>query len=252
MRFEKWQGLGNDFIVTDEPITPAEARRLCDRRRGVGADGVLVVGEGPRMIVLNADGSRPEMCGNGLRCVAGWLSARGAVGSSISLLTDAGARVCEIEPRGDGRYDVRAHMGAATVLGELTFGAPPRRFVRVEVGNPHAVCFEPLEPLEAERLGPSLEAHIEGGVNVELATARAEGGFAVRVFERGVGWTEACGTGACAVVAAAVHHGLCRRDELVPVALPGGLLEIELEGEAVFMRGPAVRVFVGEIELTRA
>lgn len=249
MQFEKWQGLGNDFIVTEAPVTPQQARELCDRRRGVGADGVLVVErDGPRMTVLNADGSRPEMCGNGLRCVAGWLAERGRVGE-LTVQTDAGPRVCTIERAGDGRYDVRADMGRAQVTGEMSYGDPARRFLLVDVGNPHAVCFERLELGEAERVGPSLESHVQGGINVELVTARPSGGFDVRVFERGVGWTDACGTGACAVVVAAVREGLAAPDDLVPVHLPGGPLVIQVTRDAVFMRGPAGRVFVGEVDL---
>lgn len=249
MQFEKWQGLGNDFIVTETPVTPQQARMLCDRRRGVGADGVLVVERAPpRMTVLNADGSRPEMCGNGLRCIAGWLAERGTA-DTLSVLTDAGPRACEIERVGEGRYDVRADMGRARVTGELRFGDPARRFVLVDVGNPHAVCFEALDEGEAERLGPALETHVRGGVNVELVTARATGGFDVRVFERGVGWTDACGTGACAVVVAAVREGLASFDDRVAVHLPGGPLAIEVTEQAVWMRGPAGRVFIGEVAL---
>ena len=114
MRFEKWQGLGNDFIVTDVAVAPAQAVRLCDRRRGIGADGVLYVDRSDlRMVVINADGSRPEMCGNGLRCIAGWLEEAGLAHGETTVETDAGPRACTITKRGAGRYDVRAFMGEA-------------------------------------------------------------------------------------------------------------------------------------------
>jgi diaminopimelate epimerase len=244
MKFEKWQGLGNDFILTEHEVTPEQAISLCDRRLGIGGDGVLVIDrEAKRMIVLNADGSRPEMCGNGLRCVAGWLAEHDLISTSVTVQTDAGERSCEIRRAAPGRYDVRVDMGVARITGELVHAR--RKFVLVDVGNPHAVCFEELDAGEAEELGPAVEAHVEGGVNVELVSPRTPSGFDVQVFERGVGWTNACGTGACAVVMAAVNEGLCERDVVVPIHLPGGALAIEVSADGVFMRGPAVRVFVG-------
>ncbi len=244
MRFEKWQGLGNDFVLVGREITPEIARLLCDRRLGIGADGVLCIDRNaPAMIVLNADGSRPEMCGNGLRCVAGWLAERGERNPAITVMTDAGPRACTMTRLADGHYDVCAHMGAASVQGEMSFEG--RRFILVDVGNPHAVCFETLNAGEADRLGPALESHVDGGVNVELVSPSA-GGFTTCVFERGVGWTDACGTGACAVAAAAVSEGLAAADEVVNVLLPGGTLAIEITSLGVQMRGPAKRVFVGE------
>ncbi len=245
MRFEKWQGLGNDFILTEESVSPEEAMRLCHRRRGIGGDGVLCITRDPtRMVVLNADGSRPEMCGNGLRCVAGWLAERELITAQTSVETDAGPRACEVKRTDVGQWDVRANMGPAKVTGELEFDG--HRFALVNVGNPHAVCFEPLSTEEVDHIGPAVEAHVDGGVNVELCTARDDGGYDVRVFERGVGWTDACGTGACAVAAAAVAGGAAKLGTEVAVWLPGGTLVIEVTAETVFMRGPAVRVYAGE------
>lgn len=232
-------------------MSPSQAAALCDRRRGIGGDGVLSIETSPpRMVVLNADGSRPEMCGNGLRCVAGWLAERGLAEGEIAVSTDAGERRCTIRRRGDADYEVRAFMGVARITGELDRAG--RRFVLVDVGNPHAVCFEALEPGEAERLGPDVEAIVAGGVNVELVTRREDGDFDVRVFERGVGWTDACGTGACAVVAAAIEEGMSARDVVVATHLPGGRLDIEVTEAGVYMNGPATRVFVGEVALSGA
>ncbi len=244
MKFEKWQGLGNDFILSEAEVTPEQAIALCDRRLGVGADGVLVIdSQTPRMTVLNADGSRPEMCGNGLRCVAGWLADRGLSGAHVAIMTDAGPRSCQSQPVAPGRYEVRADMGVAKVTGELRHAG--HRFTLVNVGNPHAVCFSTLDTDEVQRLGPAVGAHVAGGVNVELVSPHASGGWEVRVFERGVGWTDACGTGACAVAVAAVQAGKSERDVVIPIHLPGGPLDIEVTADNVFMCGPAVRVFSG-------
>src|SRR5690606_28730751 len=144
----------------------------------------------PSMVVLNADGSRPEMCGNGLRCVAGWLADRGIVADDATIVTDAGPRRCEITGA-RGRYEVRAHMGEARVTGELVHDE--RRFLLVDVGNPHAVCFEPLTREAMEVLGPAVERRVAGGVNVEFVSRRGPLELDVRVYERGVGWTDACG-----------------------------------------------------------
>jgi diaminopimelate epimerase len=193
---------------------------------------VLLI-DGTRMIVLNADGSRPEMCGNGLRCVAGWLAERrGATSGEWIIETDAGPRACNVERVDAGRYDVRAEMGAARVTGEIQFGEPSRSFVRVDVGNPHAVCFDALAEGEAQILGPALERHVSGVV-----------------WERGVGWTDACGTGAVAVAAAAIHRGLCSATDEISVRLPGGVLSIRIDPRGAMLRGPAGRVFAGEVDL---
>jgi diaminopimelate epimerase len=198
------------------------------------------------MTILNADGSRPEMCGNGLRCVAGWLAERGG-GDAITVRTDAGDKRCAVRPGAPGRYEVVVDMGRAQLRGEVRFGE--RSFALVDVGNPHAVCFEELAPGERERLAPALSRHLEGGVNVELCTLRSADELGVVVFERGVGWTDACGTGACAAVVAAVARGLCRDDAEVAVHLPGGVLAVRATEGSVMMRGPAGRVFVGEVVL---
>lgn len=257
LAFEKYEGLGNDFVLVDvrgadARVGPDEARRLCDRRRGVGADGVLLVGPGrgsgaASMIVFNADGSRPEMCGNGLRCVAHYLARGGD--ASLVVDTDAGPRGCEVEGG-----EVRVEMGAAT-LGpstvELEAAGERVRLREVNVGNPHAVIFGAYDRARFERLGPVLatHAHFAAGANVEFVREGSGGELEVLVWERGVGPTEACGTGACAVAAAACAEGLRRHGEALRVRLPGGALEIWADaGGRVAMRGPARRVFRGEVE----
>jgi diaminopimelate epimerase len=242
VRFEKWEGLGNDFILLRDAafsIDDAAVLRLCDRRFGVGADGVLLVDTvgraRPRMIVRNADGSRPEMCGNGLRCVVGSL---GLVGTVV-VDTDAGAKTCDARATGEGLVDVRVDMGANTLT-----------FATIDMGNPHAVTFDAFGAELLADVGPLLNRRVAGGVNVELCERTADE-IEVLVWERGVGPTLACGTGACAVAAAACDAGLARFGLPEKVRLPGGVLEITVDrtSREVRMRGPARRVFQGEVRL---
>jgi diaminopimelate epimerase len=256
--FEKWQGLGNDFLVVDahelEPEVGDEViRALCDRRFGVGGDGVLIVGEAEgvdaTMIVRNADGSRPEMCGNGLRCVVGALQARGRIGKRAVVRTDAGDLECLVEREGDeGRVSVEVAMGRVSFGEQLSvdIDGEMHRFVTASIGNPHAVTFERYGDAERDRVAPIVEKSPAGATNVEFV--RVEGTHIdVVVWERGVGYTLACGTGACAVAAVAVHEGRAPRGEALRVSLPGGELAIRVDPSdwSVRMRGPAVRVFEG-------
>jgi diaminopimelate epimerase len=265
MKFSKYEGLGNDFLLVDaaemtlDALTPDRARALCDRHRGVGGDGVLwvdTVGLAEtghvRMVIRNADGSRPEMCGNGVRCVAAWLRDTGRVEDRVVIDSDAGPRAATIAPAEHGAWRVEVEMGPARV-------APSPATARVDgdavdvavvdVGNPHGVVFDPAGDAMALVAGVRGLAAFPQGVNVELVTARSEGGFRVRVYERGVGWTQACGTGACAVAAAAVAQGRAAAGVAVPVELDGGVLEIVVPADAapVRMTGPARRVFVGTV-----
>lgn len=260
LRFEKWEGLGNDFVLFRDPaphdlelaraMLARFAPMLCDRRAGIGADGLLVVettSDGPpRMIVYNADGSRPEMCGNGLRCVAGHLGSEGAV----VVTTDAGTRACDVRRTEEDRVDVSVDMGVARRGDDLVavFDGREHRFLTVDVGNPHAISFEGFDDALLDTLGPAVAALLPGGTNVELCRQLPDR-IAVAVWERGVGRTRACGTGACAVAAAACDTGRARFDAPLTVALPGGTLEITVAAgtRAVRMRGPAHRVFSGDV-----
>ncbi|MCA9618251.1 MAG: diaminopimelate epimerase, partial [Myxococcales bacterium] len=243
-------GLGNDFIVVTSSIEPEHVVRLCDRHFGIGADGVLIVEPGPRMIVINADGSRPEMCGNGLRCVVGHLAEdEGATEDEgeLSVATDAGDKRCHYRRGPAGSVEVSVDMGPAKVDAPFTH----RRFelTPVNMGNPHVVSFDDHEDADLDLIGPELQTLIAGGVNVELCRLRG-GGVDVAVWERGVGRTLACGTGACAVAAAACARGLHRYGEPLAVRLPGGTLTIVVPASGgVVMTGPAERVFVGETGL---
>lgn len=274
LSFEKYEGLGNDFLVVDDPqtvpaIDAALAMRLCDRHRGVGGDGVLMTGlrgDRPFMRVFNADGSVPEMCGNGLRCVALHLVHRGLARARDPFVvdTDAGEhRVIVHDAEGrEGRVEV-AMRPASLEPRELPLRSEHRwvnepievagRLVRVtavSMGNPHAVLFEENE--EREVLGPALERdpRFPARVNVGFAS-RTERGLDLAVWERGVGWTMACGTGACAAAVAAVETGRAERGRELAVRLPGGELTIVVgaQDEPVRMTGPARHVFSGRIVL---
>jgi diaminopimelate epimerase len=260
--FHKYEGLGNDFVVIDlkdeGDLLPARAVAICDRRYGVGADGVLIVlpsradGCDARMRVINADGSISEMCGNGVRCIALHLTRAGGTPSgaaeTVRIDTDAGTCACSVEDA-NGEGIVTADMGVVRVLGERTVDVDGEK-VRLQVadaGNPHAILFGAFDRAAVERLGPSLATHREfpRGTNVEFA--RLEGdGIDLVVWERGVGVTLACGTGACATAAVACADGLLPRGVPIAVRLPGGRLDVTIhEDGRVTMRGPARHVFSG-------
>lgn len=261
--FDKYEGLGNDFVVIDaadeSEVPTARASTICDRHFGVGADGVLLVLPprrpdcDARMRVINADGSVPEMCGNGVRCVAIRLArARGQTAGAVRIDTDAGPCACEIID-GDGQGSVTVDMGVVRVLGERIVDVDGQRLALVEVdaGNPHAVLFGVYDRSEVERFGSRLAVHpaFPRGTNVEFARP-ASTGIDLVVWERGVGITLACGTGACAAAAAAWGKGLAAEGAPLPIRLPGGRLDITTDGEGrVMMRGPARRVFSGTLAM---
>lgn len=256
--FVKYEGLGNDFLVVDAgDVTVEEAVALCDRHFGVGGDGVLMVtatdGTRARMTVRNADGSSPEMCGNGLRCVALHLAlADGKSEVSYRIMTDAGIKTAYVTRRTDDVGDVRVDMGPVRALG--------RRIVRTalgdfdveigDAGNPHAILFGNYDRADVDRIGPVLATHADfpRGTNVEFC--RVDGGvIETIVWERGVGVTLACGTGACAVAVVAKKVGRVS-GSAITVALPGGRLVIEPGDDTAptWMTGPARRVFSGRVQ----
>ncbi len=274
LAFLKVEGLGNDFLLLDRlDLVGADldaelsrlrhlAPRLCDRRTGVGADGILVVA-GPsahendaRMIVINHDGSRPEMCGNGVRCVAQMIASRTQT-RAARIETDAGVRECEILTGDEASARVSVTMGPARTLARRELDLEgPREFVDVSMGNPHAICFvrddEDPEAL-ARRFGPLVEVDpaYPDRTNVEFAHFDGDA-IVLWVWERGCGITGACGTGACATAAAAVAAGRAEPDRALRVRLPGGELEITVPaqpGAEVRMTGPARAVFTGSVEL---
>jgi diaminopimelate epimerase len=262
LRFAKYHGLGNDFVLVEGPLsTPERARRICDRRRGIGADGLVTIlpprtpGAAATMHIMNSDGSVAEMCGNAIRCVAKHLAERRGLSGALRIDTDAGTKTCTLH-RGEGGEvaAVSVEMGAARLDGEVDFtvGAETLHATRVSMGNPHAVLFERDAPTveRAGRVGPAIEKAVDGGVNVGFARPGPEG-IDLVVWERGAGLTDACGTGACAAAVASVRRGAARAGAPVPVRLPGGTLEITVSADLsrVTMRGPAERVFEGEANL---
>jgi len=250
VRFAKYEGLGNDFVVVDSDVE-IDAARICDRRYGVGADGVIFVlppreRGAARMRVVNADGSVPEMCGNGIRCVALHLArGRGAKTLEALIETDAGPRACSLAMRGEREADVAVDMGVVRATGTTTLEIDGENLTleTADAGNPHAILFGEASKMRAERLGPAIAKHpyFPHGTNVELASVGD--GIDVVVWERGVGITLACGTGACAVAVVARAKNLVATNA-VRVRLPGGALDIEV-GERTKMRGPARFVFEG-------
>jgi diaminopimelate epimerase len=283
LRFAKYEGLGNDFIVVDGrsqdlAVAAEHAVALCDRHLGVGADGVLLVefrGGKPAMRVINADGSRPEMCGNGLRCVVLYLAHSGFVVApsrereavEVTVDTDSGPHRCRLW-REDGEDLVEVGMRAASldpaslpvqadVAGPL-LDAPFEmdgkhvRFTCVSMGNPHAVTFDDIGEARAV-LGPRLGTHprFEHGANIGFGRMLGPQRLELAVWERGAGFTQACGTGACAAAVAAIETGRAKRNEPIEVRLPGGYLRILVSDRdrPILMTGPARRVFEGEIAL---
>ncbi len=262
MAFDKCEGLGNDFVVvqveSEAAFDLAAVPGLCDRRRGIGADGVLVVvpprdpTAAARMRVHNADGSVPEMCGNGLRCVALLLSEQRHT-EQVVIETDAGLRSCRVTRTANG-VRVEADMGRVSLVGTRTLEVGGRKLelTLADAGNPHAIAYAvELEP-DIDTLGPLVATHpsFERGTNFELVRWR-EGGLETVVWERGVGRTLACGTGACAVVAVACSRGEVKSGAPVRVRLPGGELVVTHDARSgrTSMEGPARRVFRGELSL---
>jgi diaminopimelate epimerase len=258
--FQKCEGLGNDFVVLELPtphLGDDVVRRLCDRHFGIGGDGVLVVsaaksaGAAATMTVLNADGSRPEMCGNGLRCVALHVARKlGRSEVDLNIDTDAGLLGCKVQ---NGQVEVA--MGNLVDLGpiEVAVGGREHRFARMSAGNPHAITFDRYEQIEIDVIGPAVATSslFPDGTNVEFARLNDNGSIDLVVWERGVGRTLACGTGACATVGAACLAKKRSFDEFVEVHLPGGPLHIRVQRDslAATMRGPARLVFEGEVTL---
>lgn len=253
LEFEKWHGIGNDFVIIDgEPLGDgcdlAElAREMCARTFGVGADGLLLALPSQkaeiRMAMYNPDGSEAEMCGNGIRCFARWHEVRSGA-SKLTVETGAGILRTHI----DGEL-VRVGMGSARRLDSPTrVEVAGRSFTAlgVDLGNPHLVVqVSADDPVDVAEWGRALESHPDfpSRVNVHFADPVGPNRVRQRTWERGAGETLACGTGACAVAVAAQAWGWS--GDSATVDLPGGTLQIELTGEEVTMIGPAVRSFTG-------
>lgn len=254
MRFSKWHALGNAYLLVERAdagraLDPATVRRLCDPATGIGADGILevVAVDGPRaeIVIWNPDGSTAELSGNGTRIAARWLASRaGAPAVEVAV----GPRVVSARMR-DGQL-------VETELGRVEVGTPELLEIAgeavevtpVSVGNPHAVVRREPDRGEVLRLGPLLERHprFPERTNVQLARVDGSHDVTAAVWERGAGETQASGTSACAVAAAAIAWGLC--ESPVTVHLPGGELEVSIgaDGSATLV-GPAEEICRGEL-----
>jgi diaminopimelate epimerase len=277
MRFSKYHGAGNDFLLVEDledrlTLTPDLVGAMCDRYRGVGADGVIRVARSARapfaMELWNADGGQAEMSGNGMRCVAKFLLDRGlAEGTELDVDTDAGVKRVRVTLQDGEMVSARVDMGPpALERGQIPMAGPAtERFVdepfpdagagyrgtALSMGNPHLVLSgaEDLDALDLPRIGPPLEHHRDFPERTNVEWIRVEDGrLDVRVWERGVGETLACGTGACASLVAANLLGLVGRRAML--RFPGGDLGVEWADDGhVYLEGPAAHVFDGELSL---
>ncbi|OGC12427.1 diaminopimelate epimerase [candidate division WOR-1 bacterium RIFOXYA12_FULL_52_29] len=257
MNFTKTQGLGNDFILIDtrrEKLDGIDLKRLaidlCDRHFGIGADGLLLVWPSSkahyRMQVINPDGSEAEMCGNGIRCFARYVYETDKLSEEvISVETLAGTLLPAIIKENGLISGVEVDMGQPKNEGPVTLNG--FQFQKISMGNPHAVTFvENLTEIDLANVGPEIEndPHFPNRTNVEFVKVISNKEIEVRVWERGAGETLACGTGACAALAAANLAGKTGRRAII--RLPGGNLDIEWgEDNHLLMRGPAEKVFEG-------
>jgi diaminopimelate epimerase len=279
MEFSKYHGLGNDFVLVDNRhqanpmLTPEQAVAWCDRHFGIGADGVIFAlpgqdGTDYTMRIFNSDGSEPEMCGNGIRCMAKFLEALETADGKAptaphpyQIHTLAGVITPTLQPDGQ----VTVNMGPPFLLAKeipttlavaddkvisqsLTVGEEAWQVTCVSMGNPHCITFvEDVAAIPLEQLGPKFEHHevFPRRINTEFIQVMGPNYLKMRVWERGAGITLACGTGACASVVAGVLAGQC--DRTATVELPGGPLQIEWSAEdnRVYMTGPAELVFKG-------
>jgi diaminopimelate epimerase len=274
--FGKYHGLGNDFIVIDATrggllVDVPIARELCDRHTGIGADGILTVLPSERgdfrMHIYNADGSEPEMCGNGIRCYVKHLVDCGMVaGPNVRVETGRGVLSCEAWKGDDGKVEtVTVNMGAAVferksipmkgdgrcVNQEIEIGDLRFKITALSMGNPHMVVFEKADLSMARKHGSLLESHplFPERVNVDLTEVISREEIDLVVYERGCGVTKACGTGACAAAAASAMLDKVDFDREIRINLPGGTLFVRVSDDfsSVWMRGPAVKVFQGEL-----
>jgi diaminopimelate epimerase len=275
IEFAKYHGLGNDFILIDnrassEPlVTPEQAIKMCDRNFGIGADGVIFalpgeIGTDYTMRIFNSDGSEPEMCGNGIRCLAGFivqLEGNQSNTAQYRIHTLAGVMTPQLTADGQVRVDMgfpkllAAEIPTTLCLSDdkviaqsLEVAGQSWSVTCVSMGNPHCITFvEDVAAVPLEIIGPQFEYHsvFPQRTNTEFIQVVGRDYLKMRVWERGAGATLACGTGACAALVAGVLTDKC--DRIATVELPGGCLEIEWGlDQRLYMTGPAERVFTGK------
>lgn len=271
-RFYKYHGAGNDFVLIDsikekvDYLTREAIIAICNRRFGIGADGILLIEEGKDspffMRIFNADGSQAEMCGNGIRCVAKHIvDVVGVNEEKLRIETLSGVKECIVRKLDNGETYVSVRMGKPileptlipiaseninmrmTILGRTFEG------VAISMGNPHFVVYQSVTPEEAEVFGKAISNApiFPNQTNVEFVTKIGENDFKALVYERGCGLTMACGTGASAIAVANVLRGMARLDTPILITLPGGTLTITVLNDLsdVVLGGPAVLVFEG-------
>ncbi len=278
LKFTKMHGCGNDYIYVncfEQEVSDFSgiSERLSHRRFGVGGDGVIYICPSDvadaKMRMFNADGSEGKMCGNGIRCVGKYLFDNNMVqGDSVSIETLSGIKKLQAYRNEHGEVtSLKVDMGKAefapnkipvaldgdSIIGKSQkIGEKTYNITCVSMGNPHCIVFESdVEGLDLEKIGPLFEhnAIFPEGVNTEFIRVNNDRDITMRVWERGSGETWACGTGACACVAAAVKNGFCKEGEDITVHLIGGDLVINYTDDTVMMTGPATKVFDGEVEI---
>jgi diaminopimelate epimerase len=277
LEFAKYQGLGNDFILVDNrdsttpKVTPEQAIKLCDRHFGIGGDGVIFAlpgqdGTDYTMRIFNSDGSEPEMCGNGIRCMARFIAdLEGASAkASYTIHTLAGLIVPKLTADGQVTVDMGkprltaseipttlAGTDGQSIAQPLTVAGQTWQVTNVSMGNPHCITFvDDVQAIDLEKIGPQFEHHaaFPQRTNTEFIEVVRPDYLKMRVWERGAGITLACGTGACAALVAAVLNG--KSDRKATIELPGGPLLIEWAAdEKIFMTGPAELAFTGSVAI---
>ena len=258
MTLVKAHAYGNDFLLlSEQEVKPnadraALARELCDRHRGLGADGLITYADGPRgarMALLNADGSYSEVSGNGVRCLAAWLARTRSLtpGHAVDIETDAGVKTLELLSSEGRRLTFRAAMGQPELVQHrsIVVDCTPITAVTLLVVNPQCVVLGEVTEERLHALASKLAVHpvFPEGSNVELANVEAPNRVRILIWERGVGPTEASGTGACAAAVAAMSYGFAQRD--VQVLSPGGTQRVEWTARGLFLTGWAEVVFEG-------
>lgn len=258
MNIVKAHAYGNDFLLVEESALasatdrPALARGLCERHRGAGADGVITYASGPRgarMSLLNADGSYSEVSGNGVRCLAAWLARTRSIrpGESIDIETDAGVKTLELLSQDGLRLTFRASMGQPEDVRRraIDVNGTAITAVTLRVGNPQCVVLGDVTEERLHTIAAKLAVHpvFPHGTNVELAHVEEPSRVRILIWERGVGPTEASGTGACAAAVAAIAYGGAARD--VEIVSPGGAQRVEWTDRGLFLTGWAEVVFEG-------
>lgn len=259
MRVTKAHAYGNDFLLMEESEVPpaidrpALARRMCDRHQGIGADGLMIYtahSERPRaeMKLLNADGSRSEVSGNGVRCLAVLLARRHPGAREIAIDTEAGEKALTLLAREGHRYTFRASMGAPADLRQQTLDVlgQPLDVVTLRVGNPQCVVLGPVTEDRLHTIARALATHdaFPEGTNVELASVERPDFVRILIWERGVGPTFASGTGACAAAVASAAFGGAARD--ATIASPGGEQRVEWTDAGLYLTGWAELITDGE------